>query len=86
VGRARRSLLRCDREIEGHDQVERVRQQGPGKLKTVATDKATLASFAEVGTGVPVVFHAVTTAFDPLKSVFFAGKHAAMDFRMDEAQ
>ena len=57
-----------------------------GKLKTVATDKATLASFAEVGTGAPVVFHAVTTAFDPLKSMFFGGKHAAMDFRMDETQ
>jgi hypothetical protein len=57
-----------------------------GKEKGVATDKATLASFTQVGTGAPVHFHAVTTAFDPLKSVFFGGKHAVIDFRMDETQ
>jgi hypothetical protein len=56
------------------------------KDKTVATDKATLASFTQVGTGAPLHFHAVTSAFDPLKSVFFGGMHAEIDFRMDETQ
>jgi hypothetical protein len=56
------------------------------KDKTVATDKATLTSFTQVGTGAPVHFHATTSAFDPLKSVFFGGKHAEIDFVMDQTQ
>ena len=56
-----------------------------GKAKTVASDKGTIASLTQVGSGAPIQLGASSSSFSDPKSLF-NGKHAELNIVTDETQ